>query len=248
MHPKYALQYASFRERNLSMAKLGHLLAISATLLIITYAVSQEVDVDMSRQQLTRLDALRIYQQATAKAQQDLDFAIVAAREELRTNLNEALNNAFTTKNLEEANNIAAYLQQLERGEDISTTAHADMPSTTKTRGTQEHRITIAARIDGSDRVRINHTGATWEHLHWGMPTNVSVNGRQWNVADSRSFIDESLLPRNANLQSARVIQRTGRDVTALEIRNDELVIYFADTPNGASDYEIIIGITYASR
>lgn len=104
--------------------------------------------------------------------------------------------------------------------------------------------LRIAARIDGSDRVRITRKQATWEHLTYGLPENVSVNGISWDVGQTNVLENggaTAFLPADVDFSDARIVTRKGRDVATMWADNDSLLVTFADNPNGADDYELDI-------
>ena len=103
----------------------------------------------------------------------------------------------------------------------------------------------VAARIDGSDELRISRSAAEWVHRCWRGPEGqVRVNGVLWlpeaegplpNVGGTR------FLPDDVDFGSAEVVSKSGRDLVALEKRADGVSIRFADTPNGSDVYQIVV-------
>ncbi len=73
--------------------------------------------------------------------------------------------------------------------------------------------------------------------MNW--PTNVTFNDVTWNVQANAVLHNTGL--ENADLSSAIVISRTGRDTVAMEKTDDGIAVYFDDAPDGRSEYEIKI-------
>lgn len=105
--------------------------------------------------------------------------------------------------------------------------------------------------VDGSDRIRITRQGALWEHVNWGWPGAVNVNGVQW-VPSEKNFLTTtglvSFLPEQFSLAEARLEVNQGRDIVAVERTNDALLVYLDDTPAGAARYEFEVHFPEAGR
>ena len=96
-------------------------------------------------------------------------------------------------------------------------------------------------QVDGSDRIRISRSGALWDHVNWGWPDGVTVNGSQWNPADKNYLTTArqiAFLPAGYSLTDATLEVITGRDVVALEKMEDGLLVCLDDTPAGPGPYE----------
>ncbi|MGH7151552.1 MAG: hypothetical protein ACREIU_12680, partial [Planctomycetota bacterium] len=105
--------------------------------------------------------------------------------------------------------------------------------------------LRIAARIDGSDEMRISGSGAEWVHRCWGWPEGqVRVNGILW-LPQAEGLLPNSgrtrFLPDDVDHASAEVVSRVGRDLVSLEKRSGAVSIHFADNPNGSDAYEIVL-------
>ena len=112
-------------------------------------------------------------------------------------------------------------------------------------------KLVIAARIDGSDFLTIDQHKATWEHGNWGVPTDVSINGINWDLNQSTEMInggDTTFLPYEADFKTARVVSRSGRDVVAVERIDEGLMVVFADTAAGADNYNVTIEVRAAEK
>ncbi|HEY1921281.1 MAG TPA: sigma-70 family RNA polymerase sigma factor [Tepidisphaeraceae bacterium] len=104
--------------------------------------------------------------------------------------------------------------------------------------------LDIKATIDGSDAITIMPQGLRWHHVNAAGPSHVSINGQPWNT-QTQPNRDEAELT-NADLSSAQVIQRTGRDTLVMEKLDNRLVIYLAESFGGPSQYEIKIRFSRA--
>jgi len=104
--------------------------------------------------------------------------------------------------------------------------------------------LKIAARIDGSDRIRITGTEATWEHQAWSQPMDVLLNGIRWRPEEVNVLKNEGaqrFLPRGVEFSTARIIARKGRDLATMWADNDGVWVCFADNANGDDAYELEI-------
>ena len=103
----------------------------------------------------------------------------------------------------------------------------------------------IAAEIDGSDCLKITSTEATWDHKYWGGPANVRLNEVSWPVEQTNVLQNAGsnlFLPYGVDLSTARILSRKGRDLATLWAEDQELWVWFADSPNGSDYYELEIG------
>jgi hypothetical protein len=104
--------------------------------------------------------------------------------------------------------------------------------------------LKIAARIDGSDCIKITADKAVLEHKTFGFPVNLTVNGIPWNARQSSTLQNDGptrFLPGGIDFSTARIISRKGRDLATAWGTKDTLWVRFADNPNGSDDYEIEI-------
>jgi hypothetical protein len=100
--------------------------------------------------------------------------------------------------------------------------------------------LDVQANINGSDCLIISPTGAQWSHRTGESPTDVKINGVPWNVQAQSTTAEIGL--SSADLSSATVAQRSGRDALVVEKTNTTaLAIYFDDSPGGSAPYEIKI-------
>jgi hypothetical protein len=107
-----------------------------------------------------------------------------------------------------------------------------------------EAMLTVRARIDGSDVLRITQGEAKWEHKQWGWPTDITLNGVAWNAKRQPMLANEGktqFLPQTVDFSTARVTRKAGRDLAVLVYEGNGITVYFADNPNGADDYELVI-------
>jgi hypothetical protein len=105
-------------------------------------------------------------------------------------------------------------------------------------------RLKVAARIDGSDCIRITRTEATWTHQAWSGPRDVMLNDMQWDPEQAKVLKNEGatrFLPRGVDFSTARILARKGRDLATMWSDKDGLSIWFADNANGDDAYELEI-------
>ncbi len=105
-------------------------------------------------------------------------------------------------------------------------------------------RLTISARIDGSDLIKITAHEATLEHKSFALPRNLTVNGIPWNARQTNSLPNDGatrFLPDGVDFSTAKIVSRKGRDLATAWGTKDTLWVYFADNPNGNDAYEIEI-------
>jgi hypothetical protein len=96
--------------------------------------------------------------------------------------------------------------------------------------------LQIVAVIDGSDELHISQRSATWVHKSWAQPTDVRLNGFQWNP-QQRPVLSNVLNP-SLDLSGAVLHKLRGRGTVALGHDAQGLVISFDDPENGADTYE----------
>lgn len=94
-------------------------------------------------------------------------------------------------------------------------------------------------RIDGSDRITIDHRLVTWQNVAWGRPTYpVSIGGVTWHLQTSPVLLTSQVLPSAVDFSTARLERIAGRDTVALERSSSGIVISLSDTPVGSDLYE----------
>lgn len=98
--------------------------------------------------------------------------------------------------------------------------------------------------FDGSDRIVIDNSGATLQHLHWSPPAALSLNGVAWN-ASSTPYLPNSgagtFLPTPVLFGSGLFTKNAGRDLASYEIFEDRVEMIFADAPGGAGFYDVTL-------
>ncbi len=99
--------------------------------------------------------------------------------------------------------------------------------------------------IDGTDEIRIDAHGASWRNLHWGKPHGrVYLNSTPWEPRKHpylRNRGSSRFLPDGVDFRSARVLHTSGRDLVTVRTAPDHVIVRVADTPVGASVYEILL-------
>jgi hypothetical protein len=89
---------------------------------------------------------------------------------------------------------------------------------------TPEATLDIEGRIDGSDRIRLTNTEATWIHKYYGTPTSFTLNDVAWNPSQQSTLANSGatqFLPDDIDLTTARLTKNAGRDLATLEIFSD---------------------------
>ncbi len=107
-----------------------------------------------------------------------------------------------------------------------------------------EATLHVRAAIDGSDRLVITNTEATWQHNHWATPNDVQLNGIEWNPSVENSLSNSGttqFLLDGVDLSTAAFTKNAGRDLATFEVFDDRIEVVFADNPNGADWYDVTI-------
>ncbi|MCC9604983.1 hypothetical protein LOC68_25250 [Blastopirellula sp. JC732] len=102
----------------------------------------------------------------------------------------------------------------------------------------------IVADIDGSDRLSVSAREIFWVHRHWDWPNLVKINDFEWSPRSSPVLgeqVSQRLLAESVDFASAKMTVRQGRDTVVLETFDDHILIHFADSPNGRSNYDLTI-------
>jgi hypothetical protein len=106
----------------------------------------------------------------------------------------------------------------------------------------QPKLLRIAGMIDGSGRFIFTREGVRYEHKHWRVPEDVTIDGEPWTDLSHTPPAWREIASR-LDLTRAYIFRREGRDVIALEQTADGFDLYLADSPNGAAKYEVTIAI-----
>jgi hypothetical protein len=106
--------------------------------------------------------------------------------------------------------------------------------------------IEVAGSIDGSAIMQINDDSVSWTNTNFDTPTALTVNGTPWDPSTNPSIsVPGPLLPADSlsnYFVSTDVL--SGRDVANAQVVNGQLLLYFADTPNGADNYDAVVSFT----
>jgi hypothetical protein len=111
--------------------------------------------------------------------------------------------------------------------------------------------LKVAARIDGSDCLKITATEASWTHTTFRWPSGVTLNGIAWTPRRDAVLRNEGthqFLPSGIDFSSAQIVFRKGRDLATMWSDKDAIWIRFADNPNGHDDYELEVSFGGAAR
>lgn len=102
--------------------------------------------------------------------------------------------------------------------------------------------LRLTATIDGSGVFVFTREDVRYKHKSWGRPDKVTFNGNHWSHLD-RVPDGWRYWAAEVDLTRARIVERQGRDVIALEHTADGFDLYFSDAPNGAGPYSVTIAI-----
>jgi hypothetical protein len=108
--------------------------------------------------------------------------------------------------------------------------------------GAKLQMLTLTARMDGSGVFTFTDGGLAYEHKHWRRPTDVALNGRAWETLEETPE-EWAGLRGKLDLSEAWIVKRSGRDIIGLEKTAKGFMIFIADSPNDADDYEVTIAI-----
>jgi hypothetical protein len=106
----------------------------------------------------------------------------------------------------------------------------------------QPKLLRISTRCDGSGRIVFTRDSVHYEHRHWDPLKKVLFDGEPWtNLKQTPiAWTDYGV---GLDLTRARIVNRSGRDVIALERTADGFDLYLSDSPNGGADYSVTIAI-----
>jgi hypothetical protein len=115
-------------------------------------------------------------------------------------------------------------------------------PPTEKAVEAHPKLLRITASVDGSERFIFTKDGVHYEHRFWGEPKDVTFDGEPWIDLENTPAGWKNL-SAHLDLTKARITERKGRDVVALEQTADGFDLYLCDSPNGYDNYEVTIAI-----
>jgi hypothetical protein len=102
--------------------------------------------------------------------------------------------------------------------------------------------LRLSAVVDGSGVFVFTCNDVSYKHKSWGRPDKVTFNGNHWNHLD-RVPDGWRYWAAEVDLTRARIVERKGRDVVALEHTGDGFDLYFSDAPNGSAPYSVTIAV-----
>ncbi|MBI1313850.1 hypothetical protein GC176_21365 [bacterium] len=106
----------------------------------------------------------------------------------------------------------------------------------------QPKLLRISGIVDGSGRVVFTRKHVRYEHRHWARPHHLLFDGEPWEQFD-QTPAGWKHTGQHLDLTRARIVQRNGRDMIALERTPDGFDLYLSDSPNGAAEYSVTIAI-----
>ena len=102
--------------------------------------------------------------------------------------------------------------------------------------------LTLSAIIDGSGRVVFTTNSVRIDNRHYSPPADILFDGEPWTDVNSPPPHWLKMAPA-LDLSRARIVQRRGRDILALEQTEAGFDLYYADTAVGSSPYVVTIAI-----
>jgi hypothetical protein len=149
---------------------------------------------------------------------------------------------------LERADNaLIVYMDDVPNGPseyEFKVHFHPPRPKVARPNPATPATLKIAAKIDGSECLKITRDEAIWEHLGRRNPGKVMLNDVAWFPAQTNVLKNEGtnlFLPATVDLSTARIIGRKGRDLATMWAEPDAIWVRFADNPNGSDHYELEI-------
>jgi hypothetical protein len=105
--------------------------------------------------------------------------------------------------------------------------------------------ITFSGSVDGSGTLTVNSNSVSWSNLYFQTPSSVLINGNAWDPASQPTLsLTGPLIPSDLSDYFASTTVTSGRDLAVAEIVSNQVQIHFADTPNGADNYQLQVGFT----
>jgi hypothetical protein len=105
--------------------------------------------------------------------------------------------------------------------------------------------FTVSGSIDGSGVMPVNPDSVSWDNLYFQTPTALNVNGTAWDPATNPSMdISGPLVPSDPQDYFVSTDQISGRGIANAQIVNDQVMVFYADTPNGSDNYQIQVSFT----
>lgn len=106
----------------------------------------------------------------------------------------------------------------------------------------QPKLLRISTRCDGSGKIAFTRDDVHYEHKHWAPLNKVLFDGEPWTDL-KQTPVAWTDYGADLDLTRARIVDRQGRDVIALERTADGFDLYLSDSPNGGADYSVTIAI-----
>jgi hypothetical protein len=108
-----------------------------------------------------------------------------------------------------------------------------------------QQTLRITGQIDGTDQLIIRQDAAFWEHVFGDLNASyLQLNRVDWHPAQNPVLLNSEstiFLTNQVNFLAARLQILAGRDTVVLQRQPDQLILSFADTPNGAAQYDLLI-------
>ncbi len=102
--------------------------------------------------------------------------------------------------------------------------------------------LTLSAIIDGSGRFIFTTNSVRIDNRHYNPPADILFDGEPWTDVKSPPPGWLEVAPE-LDLSRARIVQRRGRDLIALELTEEGFDLFYADTAGGSGPYVVTIAI-----
>ena len=102
--------------------------------------------------------------------------------------------------------------------------------------------LTLSAMIDGSGRFIFTTNSVRIDNRHYNAPADILFDGEPWTDVKLPPPRWLEIAPE-LDLSRARIVQRRGRDLIALELTEEGFDLYYADTVVGSGPYVVTIAI-----
>jgi biopolymer transport protein ExbD len=185
---------------------------------------------------LTLAESDHLYARRTREASEQYNHAVQTALQERVQQLRALLDRAIAARHLDDANQIQAEI----------TSAEAELQAKRRHTPLTLH---ITGTIDGRCVLIVGPHRAVWQQLQYSPPTDLTINGVRWDPSRSTTLENEgrtTYLPVKADLRSASLVKKAGRNLVEVVAGAEEVRVAFDDTEMGAGKYDLTIELNAA--
>ncbi len=140
-------------------------------------------------------------------------------------------------------NQLLVYVDDTPNGDDLYQFAVTLTPQPPPP-ATPTVQLHLQGRFDGSDRIVIDQSGATLDHLQWANPTDLTLNGVAWDATSDPTLPNSGateFLSAPVLFSSAEFAKNAGRDLASYEVFDNRVELIFADSPVGDDFYDVTL-------